>query len=70
MSEANETIFNSWKDFIQRECERIINLNLEHKPYDSLKSQELITTISQQVYPSISRSLTNLPVLIKTSSTL
>lgn len=49
MSEANETIFNNWKDFIHRESERIINVNLEHKPYDSLKSQEIITSISQQV---------------------
>jgi hypothetical protein len=51
MSEANETIFNNWRDFIHREGERIITLNLEHKPYDSLKSQDLITAISQQVHP-------------------
>lgn len=51
MNEANETIFNNWREFIHRETEKIINLNLEHKPYDSLKSQELITAISQQVLP-------------------
>ncbi len=49
MNEANETIFSNWKDYIQRESEKIINLNLEHKPYDSLKSQDQISTISQQV---------------------
>lgn len=49
MNEANETIFNNLKDFVHRESERIITLNLEHKPYDSLKSQDLITVISQQV---------------------
>lgn len=51
MNEANETIFNNWREFIHRETEKIINLNLEHKPYDSLKSQELIGIISQQVLP-------------------
>jgi hypothetical protein len=51
MSESNETIFNNWKEYIQRESEKIINLNLEHTSYDSLKSQEQITTISQQVMP-------------------
>jgi hypothetical protein len=69
MSEANETIFNNWKDFIHRESERIITLNLEHKPYDSLKSQEIITAISQQVPPFAFRSLTSSPTPIKTSST-
>lgn len=69
MSEANETIFSNWKDFIHRESERIITLNLEHKPYDSLKSQETITAISEQVVPSPLRSSTSSPTPIKTSST-
>jgi hypothetical protein len=69
MSEANETIFSNWKDFIHRESERIITNNLEHKPYDSLKSQEIITAISQQVRPSLLRSSTSCPAQIKTSST-
>ena len=55
MSEANETVFSNWKDYIHRESERIITMNLEHKPYDSLKSQELIITISQQVRIHLSR---------------
>jgi hypothetical protein len=69
MSEANETIFNNWKDFIHRESERIITQNLEHKPYDSLKSQEIITVISQQVLMLPLRSSKNCQQLTKISST-
>ena len=48
-NEANETIFSNWSEFIRGEVERIINLELEHKPYDSLRSQEMIEMISQKV---------------------
>ena len=48
-NEANETIFANWSKSIHEEVEKIVNTYLEHKPYDSLKSQDYIEAISQQV---------------------
>ena len=48
-NEANETIFDNWSKFVREETEKILNSQLEHKPYDSLRSKELIEATSQQV---------------------
>jgi hypothetical protein len=69
MNEANETVFSNLADFIRREVEKIITLNLEHKPYDSLKSEETIAIISQQVPAARLRSSTSSPLPTRTSST-
>jgi hypothetical protein len=50
MNEANETIFNNWKNFIYTEAERIVDEGLrERERYDSLKSKDWGNQICEQV---------------------
>lgn len=48
-SEANETVFKNWAEFIRREVEKILDKHLEGKAYDSLKSKEQIQSICGDV---------------------
>ena len=48
-NEANSTIFNNWKEFVDSECRTIVESNLEAKQYDQLKSREYANAICEQV---------------------
>ena len=63
-NEANETIFGNWSKWIAEEVDKILCAELEHKPYDSLRSQEYISAVSQQIIDRLTATNKNFKYIV------
>lgn len=55
MTEANQTIFNNLKDFVQKEASKIIGEILGKSTYDPIYAKDLIDKICEEVNFSVNK---------------